>query len=679
MLPPPRSIRWIISLAVFFLAAMAVMRLGAYYAFSANQVTLSRAWPAFWLGFRFDARVVAAALLPALLLGGIPGLRPFRDKGGRRFWVSAFSVFSALLIALYVVDYLHFRYLNQRLNASVLGFLTDAGISARMAWESYPVIWIGIGMALAGGGAAWAIARLHGLAAAAGSGPERRAVRATWSVAAVLLCLLGIFGRASQYPLRWSDAYNLRSEAAAHLALNPVESFLSSLSFRTSSYEVAKVRQHYAVMSDYLGVNRPDASRLNFERVFEPAPENAGVKRRAGVPPPNVVLVICESFSAYKSTMWGNPLDTTPFFNSLTREGVFFENCYTPHFGTARGVWATITGIPDVGQVETASRNPAMVDQHTIINDFTGYEKLYFLGGSTSWANIRGVITANIAGLKLYEEDSYEAPRVDVWGISDKELFLAADRVLRAQTQPFFAVIQTSGNHRPYTIPKEDLKDFTPADVPASVLKRNGFESLAEFNAFRYTDFSFQRFFTAARQSPYFDNTLFVFIGDHGISGHAGTLFPDAWTAQRLTCYHVPLLFYAPKLLAPQRISAVASMVDLLPTLAGLVGIPYRNSGMGRDLLRQQQKDGGRDNLAFVIDHNNKSIGVIKGSYYGIEQPLGSGKHELVWADFRRPAPAGSLNDARAGEYNQLAQAVYETSRYLLLNNKKPAPVKGAD
>ncbi len=58
---------------------------------------------------------------------------------------------------------------------------------------------------------------------------------------------------------------------------------------------------------------------------------------------------------------------------------------------------------------KTASRNPAAVDQHTIINNFTGYEKFYFLGGSTSWANIRGVLTNNIDNLHLYEQDDYKA------------------------------------------------------------------------------------------------------------------------------------------------------------------------------------------------------------------------------------------------------------------------------
>ena len=47
---------------------------------------------------------------------------------------------------------------------------------------------------------------------------------------------------------------------------------------------------------------------------------------------PNVVLVICESFSMYKSSMSGNPLNSTPYFNSLTKEGVFFKPLFFAYF-----------------------------------------------------------------------------------------------------------------------------------------------------------------------------------------------------------------------------------------------------------------------------------------------------------------------------------------------------------
>ena len=139
-----------------------------------------------------------------------------------------------------------------------------------------------------------------------------------------------------------------------------------------------KVKEYYPLMANYLEVQQPDSVHLNYERKYTVA-DLTGNK-------PNVVLVICESFSAYKSSMYGNPLNTTPYFNELCKNGIFFDRCFTPAYGTARGVWATITGIPDVESPSTASRNPNAVNQHTIINDFKGYNNYYFLGGSATWA-----------------------------------------------------------------------------------------------------------------------------------------------------------------------------------------------------------------------------------------------------------------------------------------------------
>lgn len=668
LLPASRLLRWGLALAGLWLTAMNALRFSTYLAFNHDQIPWSQAWPALWLGLRFDLRVTGCVLLGLLVLGSLPWLDPFRSSGRRRLWLGLLSVWHAALVIFYVGDFLHLRYLNQRLNAAVLGFLADAQIAAGMAWQTYPVIRIALGVALAVAGLGVAAAWLHRRAAAGPLTLPGRAVRVAWAGGAVTACVIGIFGRVGQYPLRWSDAFNLRNDASANLALNPFQSFFSSLSFRASGFEVERVREHYPRMSEYLGLKAPDAPRLTFARHERGGPPRIGP---VDGPPPNVVLVICESFSAYKSSMWGNPLDTTPFFAELSRQGVFFDNCYTPHIGTARGVWATITGLPDVEPRETASRNPALVDQHTIINDFTAHEKFYFLGGSTSWANIRGLLTNNIRDLRLYEEGSYDSPRIDVWGISDKNLFLEANDVLRTQTKPFFAVIQTADNHRPYTIPKEDLDEFKKVTVPPAELKRAGFESIEELNAFRYTDFAFRKFIEAARKEKYFERTIFVFIGDHGIGGNAGTMFPPAWTEQNLTCYHVPLLVYAPAMLAPRRISSVASMVDVLPTIAGLAGISYRNNGFGRDLLRQEEIDGGRSNAAFVIDQGSRSIGVIRGSYFGQHRREG-GRAELVWADFSAPPPAAPPPAGAVADYQALARGFYETARYLLRHNRKP-------
>jgi phosphoglycerol transferase MdoB-like AlkP superfamily enzyme len=327
-------------------------------------------------------------------------------------------------------------------------------------------------------------------------------------------------------------------------------------------------------------------------------------------------------------------------------------------------VWATVTGVPDVQLYKTASRNPAAVDQHTIINDFKGYEKYYFLGGSTSWANIRGLLTNNIDSLHLYEEGDYKAAKIDVWGISDKNLFLESNKILGKEQKPFFAVIQTADNHRPYTIPEEDLKSFQKKKVPQDTLIKYGFATLDEYNAFRYTDYCYQQFIEAAKKEKYFNNTIFVFVGDHGIKGVAGDMLPKVFSELSLTSEYVPLLFYAPGFIKPARYTYPASQVDILPTLAGLCNVGYTNNALGSDLLKEKDTTAKK---AFIIDIDERRIGIIQNNLYYSYNLNGSGEQIASILNNQKVTMTDSLRNA----YKTATDAYYETSRYLLLNNKK--------
>lgn len=633
---------------------MTLLRLSITWIFPSPEHGWRQLWPSLWLGLRYDLRIVSIVGLILFLLGTIRFLHPLNRKAGRTLALGIWVVFILVFLFFYMIDYTNYAYLSQRMNANLLNYLEDAGISFRMMWQSYPVIWMIVGII---GGAAlllWIVKSLYNYVL---SKPmvTTRGSRIGWGIAFFLLLAFGIFGRVGQYPLRWSDAYSLRSDYAANLALNPFQSFFSSLQFRHSSYDVKKLGEGYRWMASYLGVDHPDSVHFSFERKGNPA---AGI----GTPPQNVIVVICESFSGYKSSMYGNPLNTTPFFASLTQKGLFYERCFTPLYGTARGVWATVTSVPDVSLTKTASRNPAAVDQRTIINDFKAQDKFYFIGGSTSWANIRGLLTNNIEGLHLYEEEDYHSPRVDVWGISDKHLFLEANQVLAKQQKPFFAVIQTAGNHRPYTIPDEDLKAFQKKNVPADSLVKYGFATVEEYNAFRYTDYCFSKFMEAAAKEKYFDNTLFVFIGDHGIRGDAGNMFPRSWTEQGLTTVHVPLLFYYPKGLQPQRLGLPASQLDIMPTIASICGIPYTNTSLGKDL-----RTATGPKYAFVMDPDIRQIGVVDSLYY-YNYKLNTGQQSITFLGSNEKV---EVDKARLAKYKSVTDAFYESARFLLLNNKK--------
>lgn len=705
---------------LLLLLAMTLMRIVFFLVFPPAIHGISANFDAFLMGFRYDLRMACIVVLPVFLIGSMNitinrgritgagiarlitsllfiiglvlfmrnnkfsmlmmllvglvylgllcwlmisrNLNPFFNHSSRKVWIIYLTLASLLFGTLYAVDFQNYDYLHQRLNASVLGYTKDAAISFKMIWQSYPIIQMILGIALFTILLSWSFKKLFTRVKTATTRPAKPRSVFVQSVIYFILLSVAIFGSISQFPLRWSDAYSLGSDYKANLALNPVQSFFSSLRFKNSGYKIEKVKEYYPEMARHLGVNRVDTATLNFSRQY---PATANESRKM-----NVVLVLCESFSSYKSSMWGNPLNTTPYFNNLSKQGAFFTHCFTPAYGTARGVWATVTGIPDVEPAPgTASRNPAAVDQHTIINDFTGYEKFYFLGGSTSWANIRGLLTNNIEGLKLYEEGSYKSAAIDVWGISDKQLFMEANDVLKKQAKPFFAMIQTAGNHRPYTIPPEDQQEFKSIELPDDSLRKHGFESNKELNAFRYTDYCFRKFMEAASKEAYFQNTIFVFIGDHGIRGDAGKMLPRVYTEAGLTTQHVPLLFYAPAIIQPGVSTRIASQVDVLPTIAGIAGIAYSNTTMGRDLFSAKDSSLPYADNAFLFDPDKQLTGMISKEFCYMKQHS-TGKESLMFLN-NDDVPSGSLLREHIPRLGRLTAAWVETAKYLMLNNKK--------
>lgn len=652
------TILWLIYSGVFLLILMTVLRIAFTKAFPPSSTFAD--YPlakTLWLGFRYDARDVAIISCVLFLLSLIPKLNPFKSDIGKKIAMTIWTLFAIVMTLFYIVDFANYAYLQERLNADLLNLMRDTKDAFRMMWQTYPIIWLVLAWIVGVIVIVQVVKFFYRKINKRTEKPANKPVQIATPIVFFLVLALAIFGKFGQYPLRWSDAFSFGNDYAAKVSLNPFQSFFSSLKFRKASYDIAEVKKSYPLIADYLGVDHPDANTLNYERKV--VGDSTGTK-------PNIVIVICESFSFYKSSMSGNKLDPTPYFNQMSQHGILFDRCFTPSYGTARGVWATLTGIPDIDPTSTSSRNPKAVNQHVIMNDFKGYDKYYFIGGSLSWANIRGFLTNNIVGLKTYEQDDYNAPKVDVWGVSDKHVFLKANEVFAKANKPFVSIVQTADNHRPYTIPAEDQAAFQIKTATAQELHDNGFGSVEEYNAFRYTDFCYQQFIEAAKKEAYFKNTIFVFVGDHGIRGDASKMFPTAWTEQ-LSSEHVPLLIYSPNLLQPQKYSYPVSQVDVFPTAAGLSKISYTNTTFGRDLLSTAMLNNPTRYGAFIYDYVNQLTGIVKDSVFfsHIAHSSFQPKYQST-SDNNQPV----LTDEQKAYYKNLTEAIYSTSQYMLLNNK---------
>lgn len=652
----PRLLRWISSVLLVFTGVMTLLRLVFYFNYNTPGKPFSGS--AMLMGLRFDLKFACILAVTILVLCSIPFINPFKRTTAKKIWNLLLPIIFFITLLFYAVDFYHYGYIQQRLNASFLNYFNDAAITINMGVQTYPVFKVFFLMIVATIVFIflfrWLLLHYQTQAVI----DKRKGIG--WYVLFFLLFALGIFGKLGQFNLRWSDAFTLSDNFKANLALNPFQSFFSSLRYRDTRPDINKVKSYYPLMADYLGVQRKDSAGLNFERTYQFEP-NANK--------PNVVLVICESFCMFRSSMSGNPFNTTPYFNELCKQGIFFDRCFTPAFPTARGVWATVTGIPDVlgDNNRTASRSPEVVNQQTIINDLKGYEKLYLIGGDPSWANIKGMLLNNIDSLHLYSQGDFKAPKADVWGIDDKSLLMESNDILAKQQRPFFAVIQTADNHGPYTIPEKELAFFKKVSYPKDSLLKYGFESNEQLNAFRYTDYCFEKFMEAAKKESYFNNTIFVFVGDHGLPGNSDAMYPKAWSNLSLTRVHVPLLFYSPAILQPKKVHGICSQVDIMPSIATLLKTSYRNNSMGQSLFDERVK---HPQSVFTIDHELRTIGLANNDFYYLKN-MKTGRVDFVSLLNNDPVPVNAGNDSIKKQLGILTDAYYETSKYLLYNNKR--------
>jgi phosphoglycerol transferase MdoB-like AlkP superfamily enzyme len=642
----PALARFLLALVAINLLAFGAFRAVFWVAF--RETLAGASWgdlaKAAYLGSKFDLRLALLLLLPLALLGWIPVLDPARRRAARIGWLAYLALAQCAVLLLYFVDFGHYDWVRVRLNATLIDHLTPVGVAARVAWEAYPILPAMLGLALLTGAYAWAAGRVAARTLAPVTNPFPKWPRRAAIAVLAALYVAGIWGKWSRYPLRWSEAYFSSSEAVAALGLNPVLFLMDTAENRNLPYDTDKVREHYATTAALLGIASPDPQKLDFARYI--VPPKSAIQY-------NLVVIHLESFAAFKSGTFGNRMNGTPYFDAIAKEGLLFTNFFVPEVPTPRSVFEMLTGIPDVNGATTASRNPLIVGQHTLVNALEGYEKYYFLGGSATWGNIRGLFTHNIPGLRVFEEGDYDAPQVDGWGVSDVVLFDKAHKTLREEKRPFFAFIQTAGNHRPFGIP-DDHPGFELAQADAKLLAENGFDSLAAFNGLRYLDFALGSFFEKARKDPYFAKTVFVMYGDHGNPSTVQT----PWQELLLTGYHVPFVIYAPGLVKG-RIDYTASLPDALPTSLSLIGVPYLNTALGRDLLGF----GPGDRHFSLIGLN----GVLDDEFYFRLDPGGPRL-------FRYRADAGAEDvhqryPEKVAELRRLQEALYETSKYLLYHN----------
>ncbi|MEO5968150.1 MAG: sulfatase-like hydrolase/transferase, partial [Ferruginibacter sp.] len=407
----PKTIQWLVKVFFIYIIIFTGFRIATVICFKPEDTKYMSLFSSFGLGLKYDLRWISFILMPIAILSLFPKLSPFYSLKMKGIWTIYLGIITLLVLFFYGADFGQFAYVNARLNADALIFAEDPRESLQMVWQSYPIIWILIGLFGAVLMMIWMFRRIHVGIEGKNTLIHKFDFRRRWHLAAILILGWFMYGFFTIYPLNFYRAFNLNDEFKSNLALNPLQNFFTTLRFRKPDYNT-HAKAYFKRTAEFLKIDATISKDNPYTRFYHPG-------SKALESQPNIVLVICESFSMYKSSMSGNPLDASPYFNEMSKEGIFFNRCFTPTFGTARGVFAILTGIPDVQLGKFSTRNPEAVNQRTIIEDFDGYDKYYFIGGRSQFNNFGGLVK-NIPGVEIYEEGKYNSPKFNVWGISDK-------------------------------------------------------------------------------------------------------------------------------------------------------------------------------------------------------------------------------------------------------------------
>lgn len=300
--------------------------------------------------------------------------------------------------------------------------------------------------------------------------------------------------------------------------------------------------------------------------------------------PLNLVILLEESLGASSvGALGGEPV--TQFIDTLRDEGWWFEKMYATGTRSARGIEAVISGfLPTPGRsVVKLGRSQAGFFTLAEFLKRRGYHTQFIYGGESHFDNMKRFMTGN-GILEVIDEDDYEDPRFHgSWGVSDEDIFQKAhESFLAAGDTPFFSFVFSVSNHTPWEYPPGRVE---PYDSPRATRR----------NSERYADFALSKFFEAARQAPYWENTVFVVVSDHCSRVFGASLVP-------IEHFHIPAVILGPSI-EPRIDERVASQIDLGPTLLSLIGVSGAHPMVGTDLTRLPDSAPGRAVMQYDQNH----------------------------------------------------------------------------
>ena len=600
----------LIGFNLLILFAMSIFR-GAFFAAYAEPAELKGMAlfiaKAFFLGVRFDLVVVSYAnilvTLSLLAVWGV-GKDDIFKAWAKSLTYYYWAIFSLVFFVLFV-DFGFYSYFKDHINILIFGFIEDdtlalvKTIAQNKKFIPAMLILAAIFFVLFvfSRRASKAVEKTLELPVKK-FGPAAQII-----FAAVLLATVGFSARGSlkMFPLNPIDAEISSNEFINKLSLNGVITLRKTLKYGLEKQNEADLVKRLGyennikkAFSDYLGKGDIDESRL-VSYLEKKTPKNPAAERIR----PNVVLIVMESFGENLLRYQRDDFDVLGELKKHFDTDYVFYNFLPAGLITIHALESITLNIPQrpFSSAITQSRYAYLDYPTNAMRPFkkSGYETVFVYGGGLNWRELSTFYPAQGFDRLVGEGAMQKDAEKNEWGVYDEYFFDALYNELAKDGRPQFILGMTTGNHPPYSVPKnyvpnplnlnEDFRKVMTMDE--NIVRKR-------LITYQYANQKLGEFITRVKNSPFGKNTIIAVTGDHNFWDIFGYKSDEMFYK-----YAVPFYLYVPDGLKPKKVNTevFGSHVDIIPTLYSLALSNASYVSLGKDLLNEKEK-----HIAFNID-----------------------------------------------------------------------------
>jgi arylsulfatase A-like enzyme/Tfp pilus assembly protein PilF len=288
----------------------------------------------------------------------------------------------------------------------------------------------------------------------------------------------------------------------------------------------------------------------------------------------NVVLITIDTLRADHLGCYGYKQIKTPNIDGLAAEGARFERAFAvvpvtlpSHSSMLTGTYPMLSGMHDFSGNKLSPLQPTMAS----VLKQAGYQ---------TGAVIAAAVLDSRFGLNQgfdFYYDHFEFSRLDEANLDEMErpgnavADVALDWLGKNSQKKFFLWMHLYDPHFPYHPPEPYSHEYAAQPYDGEIA---------------FADEQIGRLLRFLKEKGIYKNTLIVLCGDHGESlGEHGEKTHGFFIYN--ATMHVPLIIRLPEQAAGRTVADPVSLVDLMPTILGAVGLEVPSQVQGRSLLAE--------------------------------------------------------------------------------------------